>query len=340
MVTSNAASNTKGPLVSELRSGERIVGFYFVRQKQLEPFRDRERGEYLALVLSDKSGQIPARVWENAPAMAGTFEAGAVVKVAADVEEYNGRLQLIVHRLRPAEEGEADLMEFLPSTDRDVEAMLGLLQENVKDISDAGIATLVKTFYEDQGFVDRLRRGPASRRMHHAYLGGALEHVYEMLTLAEPLLALYPAINADVLRAGILLRAVGLLRGYGVTTDIDYTDAGRLIGDVALGDEEITRAMLAVPELPAEMCLRLRHMLISHRGRAEWGAPRVPQTLEALALHHLESTSVQMNRFKQLIENRRDPNQPWTTFDRLLGRTLFAGYDGEADRSLDDGDDG
>ena len=336
MATQTAASNTKGPLVSELRAGERIVGYYFVRQKQLEPFRDRERGEYLSLVLSDRSGQIPARVWENAPALAQTFEAGVIVKVAADVEEYNGRLQLIIHRLRAAELGEAELTDFLPSTNRDVGAMLAYVQERAQAISDPAIATLVKSFYGDEDFVGRLQRGPASRRMHHAYLAGALEHVYEMLHLAEPLLELYPAINADVLRAGILLRAVGLLRGYGWTADIDYTDAGRLIGDVALGDEEITRAMAAVPELPPELCLRLRHMLISHRGRSEWGSPRVPQTLEALAMHHLESVSVQMNRFQQLIENRRDPNQPWTSFDRLLGRTLFAGYDGEADRSLDD----
>ncbi len=338
MATSAKESNSKGPLVSELRAGERIVGFYFVRQKQLEPFRDRERGEYLALILSDRSGQIPAKVWENAPALAQTFEPGAIVKVAADVEEYNGRLQLIIHRLRGAEEGEADLTDFLPSTDRDVEAMMAFVQAKARAITDPAIATLVKTFYEDQGFLDRLRRGPASRRMHHAYLAGALEHVYEMLMLGEPLVELYPAINTDVLSAGILLRAVGLLRGFGWTTDIDYTDAGRLIGDIALGDEEITRAMTAVPELPPELCLRLRHMLISHRGRSEWGSPRVPQTLEALAMHHLESMSVQMNRFRQLIENRRDPNQPWTPFDRLLGRTLFAGYEGESDRGLEDGD--
>ena len=331
---------SKRPLVSDLRAGERIVGFYHVRQKQLEAFRDRERGEYLSLVLSDRGGQIPARVWENAPALSQTFEAGIVVKVAADVEEYNGRLQLIVHRLRPAEAGEVDLADFLPTTGREVTAMLAFVKERVDGLSEPGVATLVKSFYEDEDFLGRLRRGPASRRMHHAYLAGVLEHVFEMLTLSDSLLKIYPALNADVLRAGILLRAVGLLRGFAWTSDIEYTDAGRLLGDIVLGDEEISRAMQAVPELPEELALRLRHLLISHRGRYEWGSPRVPQTLEAIAFHHLEDLSVQMNRFQHLLENRREPTQPWTSFDRLLGRPIFAGYDGEADKATDDEDVG
>lgn len=323
----------KGPFVSELRPGERIIGFFYVRQKQLEPFRDRTRGEYLTLTLSDRTGQVIGRVWENAPALAETFEVGSVIKVAADVEEYSNRLQLIIHRLRVAEEGEYDLADYLPVTERDVEAMLAFVRDRIESITEPHLAQLLRRFYDDETFSAQLRRAPAARRVHHAYLGGTLEHLYEMLRLAETVTELYPALNRDLLEAGILLRAPGLLREYAWTRDIEYTDAGRLLGHIVLGDEQVARAIAALPDFPEELALRVRHMLVSHRGRYEWGSPRVPQTVEAIAFHHLENLSAQINRFQQLLATQRDPGQPWTSFNRLLGRPLFAGYDGEWEES-------
>jgi 3'-5' exoribonuclease len=331
------ASN-KGVYVSDLRPGDRVTGFFLVRQKQLEPFRDRSKGEFLTLVLSDRTGQVLARVWEDAPALAETFAVDDVVKVAGDVEEYLGRTQLIIQKLRPALPNEIELSDYVAATQRDTAAMLTQVQAAVDSLRDRHLAALVRHFYDEREFVATLRQAPASRRLHHAYLGGWLEHLTQVLALSDAVLALHPELNADLLRAGALLLSAGKLREYTWIHDIDLTDAGRLLGQVVLGDEAVSAALAQMPDFPPELALRVRHTLASSRGRYEWGAARPPMTLEAIALHQIDNLNAQISRFRDLLAARREPDQPWTSFDRLLGRQLYAGYEedsGSADAPED-----
>jgi 3'-5' exoribonuclease len=319
----------KGAFAAELHPGDRVTAFFIVHRKQLEPFRDRTKGEFLTLVLGDRSGRVLGRVWEDAPALAETFAEGDVVKVAGDVEEYLGRTQLIVQKLRPAQPGEFDLADFLPVTDKNIDDLLAVVRAHVERIQQPQLAALVRSFYDDAGFVTRLSQAPAARRVHHAYLGGLLEHLAEMLTLCDTLLSMYPALNADLLLAGALLHDVGKLQEYTWQRDIDYTDEGRLLGHVMLTDEAVTRVIAGLPDFPPDLSLRLRHMLLSHHGRYEWGSPRRPATLEAIALHEIDNLSAQVNRFAQLLLARRDEGDLWTDYDRLLGRQLYAGHDSD-----------
>jgi 3'-5' exoribonuclease len=323
------SANNKGVYVSDLRPGERVTGYFLVRQKQLEPFRDRTKGEFLTLVLSDRTGQVVARVWEGATAMAETFAADDFVKVAGDVEEYQGRTQLIVQRLRPAQPNEIDLADYVPSTQRDTAAMLATVRATVDSIRDPHLSALVHHFYDDPGFVTLLQQAPASRRLHHAYLGGWLEHLTQLLALSETVLSLHPELHGDLLRSGALLLSPGKLSEHTWARDIDLTDAGRLLGQTVLGDEAVTAALAQLPDFPSELALRVRHMLASHRGRYEWGAARPPMTLEAIALHQIDNLNAQVSRFRDLLAARRDQDQPWTSFDRLLGRQLYAGPEDE-----------
>ena len=315
----------KGVFVADAHPGDRVTAFFIVQHKQLEPFRDRTKGEFLTLILGDRTGQLLARVWEGAPDLAATFEEGDIVKVAGDVEEYLGRTQIIVQKLRQAADDEYDLADFLPATEKNVDEMLAVVQAAIDGIQNPQLATLVKHFYADPDFRAQLARAPAARRVHHAYLGGLLEHLADVLALCDTVLGLYPEISADLLRAGALLHDVGKLREYSWGRDIDYTDEGRLIGHIILSDEMVARAMDQQPDFPEELRLRVRHMLVSHHGRYEWGSPRRPMTLEALALHHVENLSAQLNRFKSLLAARREPGQAWTVYNRLLDRQLYAG---------------
>ena len=317
--------SNKGVTVSDLHPGDRVTGFFLVRQKQLEPFRDRTKGEFLTMILSDRTGQVVARVWDGASALSETFAQDDIVKVAGDVEEYQGRTQLIVQRLRVAQAGETDMADFVPVTQRDVPTLLASVRAEVDRLQDPHLAGLVRFFYDDPAFVAVLQQAPASRRLHHAYLGGWLEHLTQVLALSEALLALHPELNADLLRAGALLLSAGKPREHSWTRDIELTDAGRLLGQAVLTDEAISTALLQMPNFPPELALRVRHMLASHRGRYEWGAARPPMTLEAIALHELDSLNTQVSRFRDLLAARRDQDQPWTNFDRLLGRQLYAG---------------
>ena len=332
------SASTKGPFVSDLRPGDRITGIFLVRQKALEPFRDRGKGEFLTLILADRTGQIVARVWEGAPALAETFAEDDFVKVAADVEEFQGRSQLIVQRLRPASEAEVDLSDFLAATSRDTGAMLSEVRHAVDSLREPRLAALVRHFFDDPAFMTALAQAPASRRLHHAYLGGWLEHLTQMLSLGEAVAALHPELDGELLRAGALLLSVGKLREYTWTRDIDYTDAGRLLGQAVLGDEGVAAAIAQLPDFPPELALRVRHMLVGHRGRYEWGAPRPPMTLEAIALHHVDNLNTQVSRFRDLLASRREPEQPWTSFDRLLGRQLFAGTDAPGEQAEEAGE--
>jgi len=138
-------------------------------------------------------------------------------------------------------------------------------------------------------------------------------------------LALYPDLSRDLLVSGALLSALGVLRAYAWETEITITDEGRLVGPTVLAAQQVSAAIEGLPGFPPALRLRVEHMLVSHRGRPEWGAPRRPQTLEAIALHHVQELSAQLNRFREVLGARRDPAQPWTDYDRLLGRQLYAG---------------
>ncbi|MBI5293168.1 MAG: hypothetical protein HY872_14935 [Chloroflexi bacterium] len=314
----------KGPYVRDLKPGDRVTGFYAVRYKQLEPFRDRSKGQFLTITLTDRTGALLARVWEGAPELAETFSQGDVVKAQGDVESYMDRTQLIIARLRRAEPDEYDLRDFQPSTNKDAPAMMETVQHAVTRIANPHLGALVRRFYDDPDFGQQFANAPGARRVHHAYLGGLLEYTVELLALADPLLALYPDIDPDLLLSGVLLHAVGKLRENEWQKDFGPTDEGTMIGYVVLGDEMVARAIAALPDFPAELALRVRHMIVSHRGRPEWGAPRRPQTLEAIALHHLTELDVQVNRFHGVLAGRPD-GEPWTPFDRRLGRALYAG---------------
>jgi 3'-5' exoribonuclease len=317
----------KETFVSDLKPGDRVTTYFLVRQKQLEPFRDQSKGEFLTLMLADRTGQVLGRVWENAGAAYEAIAVGDVIKAAGDVETYQGRTQFIVHRLRRAADDEIDLADYLPATSRDVGEMQAAVQAAVARVADPHLAALLNHFYGDPEFLRLLAQAPATRRLHHAYLGGWLEHLTQLLALAETVLALHPEINADLLRAGVLLLSAGKLREHTWARDVEYTDPGRLLGHIMLADEEVARALAAQPDFPPELGLRVRHMLVSHRGRYEYGSPRQPMTLEAIALHHLDSLNTQITRFRDVLGARRDTTQPWTGYDRLLGRYLYAGYE-------------
>jgi 3'-5' exoribonuclease len=320
-------SADKGPFVESLRPGERITGFFLVRQKKLEPFRDRNKGEFLSLLLADRTGDVMARVWEDAPELAEQFAEGDIIKVAADVGEYQGRLQLVVQKLRRASDDEFDLGDFQPGSQRDAGEMLDMVRLAVDGLQEPYLAALVRSFFDDPMFINRLVRAPAARRVHHAYVGGLLEQLCEMLALAGSVAQLYPAVNADLLTSGILLHSLGKLAEYAWSGDISYTDEGRLLGHIVLSAEQVAGAIAGIEGFPVELGLRVRHMLVSQHGRYEWGSPRQPQTLEAVALHHIENLTAQISRFNMLLDSPREPGQTWTEYNRLLGRQLYIGLE-------------
>jgi 3'-5' exoribonuclease len=288
---------------------------------------------FLTLIVSDRTGQMMARVWEDAENTAQGLQPGAVAKVEGEVETYMDRTQIRVLRIRPAKPNEYDRRDMVPSSERDPDDLWSQVQTSIERIAQPHLRALVDAFYGDADFVERFRQAPAAQKVHHAYLGGLLEHTVEVLILCEAVLGLYPQIDANLLLTGALLHDIGKLREYSWDMDIEYSDEGRLVGHVVMTDEMVAEAIQAIPDFPPELALRLRHILLAHHGRYEWGSPRRPMTLEAIALHHIEELDVQVNRFQLLLANR-PAGEAWTAYDRLLGRQLYAGS--EDDLSIEE----
>lgn len=316
----------KGPYLADLPPGERFVGFYSLSDKQLETFRDPTRGQFLTLTLADRSGQRIGRVWEDAEGVYEELTVGDILKLEGESEDFQGRLQIRVLRVRPANPEEYDRRDLLPSSLRTPEGLLAELMERREAVANPHLRALLAEFFDDPQFLAQFAEAPAAKKVHHAYLHGLLEHCLEMLSLAETLAGLYPELDPDLLATGILLHDIGKLREYGWETAIDLTTEGRLVGHVLLTDEALTHTLAGLPEFPPELALRLRHMLLAHPGRVEYGAARRPMTLEAAALHHLDALSTQLNRFRGLLAER-PPHQPWTDYVRGLGRSLYGGLD-------------
>lgn len=318
----------KGAFVAEMQAGMHVVGFYRAREVSLQSYRGSRGGSYLRVELADRTGSIPARMWENADSGYADATRTGIVKVEGEVERYREQLQVRVIRLRAAIPVETDPADLLASTRRSIDEMNAAIDQAIEGMRNAEVAKLVRMFYDQTEFRARLASLPAGRRVHHAYRGGLLEHVFEVLLLSRPLVELYPEIDADLLTAGILLHDIGKLQELGGEDGMEYTDVGRLVGHVVLGAERVASAEAAIPGFPADTALQLEHMILSHHGRYEWASPRRPKTLEAVALHHLENLDGQVNRFRSLIEVARQAGRVWTDYDNLLERSLYAGEGG------------
>jgi 3'-5' exoribonuclease len=320
-------STHKGTWIADLRDGDAFVGFYAISNLRLEPFRDPSRGRFLRMVLSDRTGCLEARVWEDGEKVAASLDAPQAVKVEGQIETFQSSLQARISRIRPASDGEFDLTDLRPGTRREVDGMLSEIDRAVGAIRDPFLSALCSHFFNDPEVRSALRTASAAKRIHHSYVGGLLEHIYEVLLLSRPLIELYPQLDGELLTAGILLHDLGKLEEltFGLTTE--YTDIGRLLGHVVLSTQKVEAAIERIPGFPSDLAVRLVHMLLSHHGRYEWGSPRRPKTLEAAALHHLENLDGQVNRFAGMLDSARQVGQAWTDYEPELGRTLYAGHE-------------
>jgi len=315
----------KGPFVVDLQEGMEFIGYYIGRNPRLNPFRDPSRGKFLRMQLVDRTGIIEARMWEECEDLFNDINGGSPVKVDGVVESFQEELQVNIRRMRPAREEEIEIEDMMRTTERDVDEMWEKILEAINSIQDPHLSSLVDHFYADSEWMARFMEAPSARRVHHAYFGGFLEHTFELLLLARPLMTLYPEIDPDLLVVGILLHDIGKMEELTWGFDTDYTDEGRLIGHIVLGERSISRVIENIEGFPKERALEVLHLVISHHGRYEWGSPRRPKSLEAVALHYLDNLDAQVNRIKLLTEDARANGEIWTSYDSMLRRSLYAG---------------
>jgi 3'-5' exoribonuclease len=272
------------PSISDLRVGDEIEGVFACTRK--DRLTSKSGGAYLAVELRDRSGSIPARAFRDADFLAGQFERGDLVAVSGRVERFRDELQLALRSIRRADAG--DPAAFLPAAYRDVDELDGFLEHLAREVYDPDLRALIDAFFGDERFRSELRRTPCTRAGHHAYLGGLLEHTVAVATLALETCVLHPRLNSDVLVSAALLHDVGKTREFALGADIELSDAGALVGHVALGQELITARIADLDGFPPDKRHALLHCVLAHHGPESLPGRRF-RSPEALALYRLNA---------------------------------------------------
>jgi 3'-5' exoribonuclease len=320
--------------VKDLAEGEAVTSFFLAKQVQV---RQRRTGEsFLSLVLADRTGEVAAVMWEGVEGVGRALAEGDILKVQGLVGTYQGERQLTVARLRKATAEEVALEDFLPRSPLDPSVLLGRLRAVIDGMQEASLRRLIQSLFEDEAFLAKFTTAPAAKAIHHAVLGGLLEHTASVVGLCELLAGYYPALDRDMLLAAAILHDVGKIRELAWDRTFDYSDAGRLLGHITLGALLVEERIRTIPDFPDALQEGLLHCILSHHGELEWGSPKRPKTLEALVLHYAEDLDGKVNAFLHFAETHPDPQRPgWTQYNRSLDRYLFFGREERADPAPD-----
>jgi len=291
----------KDPLIANLAVHENqvITGFFAVAAKQVRSKKDG--APYFALTLADGTGQIEARMWETVEA--GEFATGDIVKLRGQVCRYQEKLQINVEKIRKAHEDEFDLTDFVPKTTRDVDELWAELNGFVESFTDEHLKALLRSFLDDEELAAALRAAPAAKSMHHAWIGGLLEHVVSLLGICD-LAAKHYAVHRDLLLTGAVVHDIGKLQELRWGTTFDYTLEGQLLGHITIGLGMVERRIAALPDFPPELRVLVSHLVLSHHGRYEFGSPKLPMIPEAVLLHYLDDMDAKMQTMRsEFIRN-------------------------------------
>jgi 3'-5' exoribonuclease len=312
----------KKVFVDMLSSGQVIDEIFLVRQKQLAHKKDGN--PYLILTLTDRTGSIKAVAWDNVQNINGNFGVGDYVRVNGTASEYRDTLQVTVKHLERCEGDAVATEDFIPRSDRDPGYMMDRLIDACSVIENTYLSKLLDAFFEDELFVESFKKAPAAKNMHHAYLGGLLEHTLSIVLLIQQIAGHYEGIDNDLLITGAVLHDIGKTHEFCYESHIDYSDAGRLLSHIVIGLEMLEKKIATIKDFPDELALLLKHMIVSHHGSRDFGSPEPPKTLEAVMLNYLDELDSKVNGIRSFMASE-DPDSAWTSYHRVLERFFYKG---------------
>jgi 3'-5' exoribonuclease len=292
--------------------GKLFDGYFLVLAKQQRTTKNNR--PYLSLILGDKSGQLEGRVWElSDPRIAKDFDRGDIVKARGSASRFDDRLQMKIDQLRVALPNEVDKSDLLPSTTYDVAELWRQLLGFVESFTNPDLKRLLTAMLADSALAQAYREAPAAKQLHHAWLGGLLEHVISLLTLADRVAAHYPLLDRDLLMTGVILHDIGKVRELSWEIGFEYTIEGSLLGHIQIGTALTERAIDSLPNFPPRLKTLVLHMILSHHGKLEFGSPKLPMIPEALALSFLDDLDAKMQaiqgEFDKCIRENKGPDE-------------------------------
>ncbi len=302
--------------IDSLREGMRISEVYLCKSKQIA--QTKAGKDYGNLVLQDKTGTIDSKIWDLGSPGIGNFEAMDYVYVDADVTMFQGNHQLNVRRIRKAGEEEYIPADYLPVSAKDIKTMYEELLGFVRSIQNPYLSKLVSSFFvEDPEFGKAFRFHSAAKSVHHGFVGGLLEHTLSVVKLCDYYAGYYPGLNRDLLLSAAMFHDIGKLRELSVFPENDYTDDGQLLGHIIIGTEMVGRRIESIPGFPRKLAAELKHCILAHHGELEYGSPKKPALLEALALNFADNTDAKMETMIEALRGGVE-GQEWLGYNRLL----------------------
>ncbi|MBW1865988.1 MAG: HDIG domain-containing protein, partial [Deltaproteobacteria bacterium] len=272
----------KKRFINQIRAGDVLTDCFVLAEKTMAQKKDGNN--YLNLVLSDRTGSIKGVAWDNVGKISSQAETGAVVAIKGHVGEYRNNLQVVVKEMMLVPPDETDPSDFMLSTERDVDQMFERIVALTESLDAWYLKALFSAFWGDESFTAQFKKAPAAKKMHHAYIGGLLEHTLSMAVLADKIAEHYNGIDRDLLVSGAILHDIGKIREFSYDIGIDYSDEGRMVNHIVIGLQMIEEKIRTIASFPEEPALLLKHMVVSHHGSKELGSPEPPKTIEAVML--------------------------------------------------------
>ncbi|MEO8595090.1 MAG: HD domain-containing protein [Candidatus Solibacter sp.] len=311
----------KSPYVNELKPNQIIETSFLVQSKEI---RQKKGGElYLSLFLADRTGELDAKMWDNVNDVLNDFERDDFVKVKGIVQVFHNKPQMTIHKMRRMDESEVQFGDYFPSSKRDAEEMWQELRGIVAAVSNPHLKGLLEAILSDEDVARRYRLAPAAKQIHHAFLGGLIEHVLSVCGMAKAAAAHYANIDYDLLITGAILHDIGKIYELNYERGFSYSNEGQLIGHISIAVRMVGDKLRALPEFPPLLRSLVEHMILSHHGRLEFGSPKLPQFPEALLLHYLDDMDSKMEAMRALIANDRQVEGCFTGYNSALERAAL-----------------
>lgn len=312
----------KNIFIKDITDGQAVHAVFLVRQ--MGQGETKAGKPYLMLTLMDRSGELAARVWDNAEALAPQCPAGGFVAVDAQAQAYKGVVQLKVNDLRAVAPSEVDPALFMPVSPANLTAMEQELHVIIAGLDHPQLRSLLTRIFTEPEFSQQFVKAPAAKHMHHACVGGLLEHTVAVARLALKVCDSYPELDRSLLVAGALLHDIGKTREFSFEVfPFDYSTQGRLMGHLVLGVEMVQAAVTSLADFPQDLTDRLKHLILSHHGRHEFGSPSLPMTAEAFVLNLIDDLDAKINYLNRLADQAKEPGYQWSEYQKTMERFLF-----------------
>ncbi|MFB3885669.1 MAG: 3'-5' exoribonuclease YhaM family protein [Thermodesulfobacteriota bacterium] len=314
-------------LINEIKENDSIDSFFLVKDKSSGI--TKAGNVYLKLKLTDRSGEMEGRVWTSVDSFVSTFDRDDFVHVVGKAVSFQEHLQINITHIERVGEDQILLSDFFPMAGRDIDEMFQSLVEISQQVKNRHLRELLDLFWKDSNFIERFRMAPASKQIHHTYLGGLLEHTLSLTQLVLKNINHYGGLNIDLLITASILHDLGKVDELSYHRSFDYSDEGKLLGHIILGIERVGDKIRQLPDFPKDLSMLVRHLLLSHHGQYNWGSPKRPMTLEAVMLHYLDDMDAKINGIQQFLRNQVPEGSRWSGYHRTFEQFFYVPTFGE-----------